>query len=107
MGQVGPAGESGRRAAHGGLGDLSIGTTFWAYNAIVPAVAHLPRPGPRGVPIGGHAVGGREQQPLGVQLVDLAHLARRDEPQGAASVADKASGLIQTSCSGCLGPHGL
>lgn len=37
--QAGRAVESGRRAARGEVGHLSIGTTFWAYYAIVPAVA--------------------------------------------------------------------
>jgi len=48
--QAGRAVESGRRAARGQLGHLSIGTTFWAYNAVVPAVtrsflAHAPEVG--------------------------------------------------------------
>lgn len=31
--------ENGRRAARGELGHVCVGTTFWAYNALVPAVA--------------------------------------------------------------------
>ena len=37
--QAGRAVETGRRAARGEVGRLSVQTTFWAYNAIFPAVA--------------------------------------------------------------------